>query len=355
MPLTTSAAVKQLSDQNSDGTALGTGPLDLIGFYTSAVPGNAQGARAPVAQPGNFGGNAQTIGSVTIYGSTQSPTAVAANTTAEKALTVTGVLATDLVVVIKPTSQAGLAVGSSRVSAANTVQVTLGNDTAGSITPTAAETYTVLTIPAAMQFSAVLSPASVAPNSSVEQVFTVPGVVPGMTVFANKPTAQAGLIILGARVVGVNQVGIDFANYTAAAIIPTAAETYLFGAITGIQPAPVAYNLSATINPAIVAANTTAEQTFTVTGLIPGTPVIVNKPSVTPGIGIAGARVSALNTLAINFSNNTAASIDPPQEAYLITAFGTAAPAAGSATVLPGQMGGGDHGALVALGLMAGP
>src|SRR5712691_6459698 len=62
------------------------------------------------------------------------------------------------------------------------------------------------------------------------------------------------------------------------------------------------------LSPALVAANTTAEQTFTVTGLAVGDVVIsVNKPTAQAGLGIVGWRVSAANTLAITFSNNTAA------------------------------------------------
>lgn len=79
------------------------------------------------------------------------------------------------------------------------------------------------------------------------------------------------------------------------------------------------YKLSATLSPAIVAANTTAEQTFTVTGLAVGDVVMVNKPTTQAGLGIVGARVSAANTLAITFSNNTAAGITPTaSEVYAI-------------------------------------
>lgn len=69
--------------------------------------------------------------------------------------------------------------------------------------------------------------------------------------------------------------------------------------------------LGLTISPAIVAANTTAEQTFTITGLAVGDVVNVNKPSAQAGLGVVGARVSAANTIAITFSNNTAAGITP--------------------------------------------
>lgn len=70
--------------------------------------------------------------------------------------------------------------------------------------------------------------------------------------------------------------------------------------------------LQAALSPAQVAANTTAEQTFTVTGLAVGDLVsAINKPTAQAGLGIVGQRVSAANTLAITFSNNTAAGITP--------------------------------------------
>lgn len=72
------------------------------------------------------------------------------------------------------------------------------------------------------------------------------------------------------------------------------------------------------INPASVAANTTAEQTFALPGLKVGDWVMVNKPSLTAGLNIANARCSAADTLAITFGNHTAGAIDAGAENYLI-------------------------------------
>jgi hypothetical protein len=66
-----------------------------------------------------------------------------------------------------------------------------------------------------------------------------------------------------------------------------------------------------TISPASVAANTTAEQTFTLTGLITGDVVSITKPTLQAGLGIVNSRVSAANTIAISFANNTASPIVP--------------------------------------------
>jgi hypothetical protein len=66
---------------------------------------------------------------------------------------------------------------------------------------------------------------------------------------------------------------------------------------------------SVVLSPAQVAANTTAEQTFTVPGIrVSDVVVEVNKPSAQAGLGICGVRVSAANTIGITFSNNNTVS-----------------------------------------------
>ena len=66
-----------------------------------------------------------------------------------------------------------------------------------------------------------------------------------------------------------------------------------------------------TLSPASVANATSAEQTFTVTGLLTTDFVTVQKPTAQAGLGIVGSRVSAADTLAITFMNSTAATITP--------------------------------------------
>ena len=92
-----------------------------------------------------------------------------------------------------------------------------------------------------------------------------------------------------------------------------------FQKVSAVLPKIVTY--TATIDPASVAANTMAEQTFTVTGLTTQDIVSVNKPSSTSGLGIVGVRVSAANTLAITFYNGTGAPINAGSESYLIAAI----------------------------------
>jgi len=76
------------------------------------------------------------------------------------------------------------------------------------------------------------------------------------------------------------------------------------------------------LTPAEVSANTTAEQTFTVTGLSTADKVFVNKPTAQAGLGIVGVRASAANTLAITFANVTASPITPTAaQTYAVVAL----------------------------------
>lgn len=78
---------------------------------------------------------------------------------------------------------------------------------------------------------------------------------------------------------------------------------------------------SLTIDVASVAAATSAEQTFTLRGLRLGDFVMVSKPSLTAGLAIGSARVSAADTIAIQFINATAGALDPASETYLVHWF----------------------------------
>lgn len=84
---------------------------------------------------------------VGVFNITISPVSVAANTSAEQTFSTTGIglLSTDLIVVQKPTAQAGLGIVGSRPTAtADQLAITFGNFTASPIVPTASESYTIL-------------------------------------------------------------------------------------------------------------------------------------------------------------------------------------------------------------------
>ena len=78
------------------------------------------------------------------YTITISPTIINTITCSEQTFTCTGVKVGDVIVVNKPTQQAGLGICACRASAANQIAITFINPTAGNITPTASEVYKVL-------------------------------------------------------------------------------------------------------------------------------------------------------------------------------------------------------------------
>ncbi len=79
------------------------------------------------------------------------------------------------------------------------------------------------------RFAVTLSPAAVAANTCAAQSFTVTGVVSGdILIGANKPSTQAGLSVTPGIVSGANTATLNFCNNTAAAITPTASESYSF-------------------------------------------------------------------------------------------------------------------------------
>ena len=78
-----------------------------------------------------------------------------------------------------------------------------------------------------------------------------------------------------------------------------------------------------TLSPVSVPWSTTAEQTFSATGigLLTTDMVLVQKPTTQPGLGIAGSRVSAADTLAINFINVTTTITPTAAEVYKVAVF----------------------------------
>lgn len=94
--------------------------------------------------------------------------------------------------------------------------------------------------------------------------------------------------------------------------------------------------IGVTLTPASVAANITAEQTFTVQGLALGDFVEVSRPSALPaGTTLDNARVSAANTLALQFGNHTIGALVPAAGVYRIVWM---RPEVGDPAVLPGAV-----------------
>lgn len=407
-------------------------PPTATGRYGGSLPG-----AEPSGQNQSALSRSQTGVLVCTYSFTSSPASVIATTTAEQTLTPVGgtgasvtIATTDLVILNKPTAQAGLVVGNVRSPSANAVALTLGNVTVTPITPTATETYGVVAVKGLGTITTALTPTSVAPNTTAEQQFAVTGLRSGEAVAVAKPTAQAGLDVVGYRIVRDNMLGITFGNNTAGTLTPTAAENYtVYGlggldaggnvmsaqvttALTGVatitvaqrtatlsalavsdvvigvqkptnqagigliggrvaaagslgvdfanptagtltptanevygvsflRPAPVAPLVvySQALTPASVAANTSAEQVFAVTGVPATSVVVVNKPSAQAGLGIGGARVTGANNVGITFVNYTATPITPTAaEVYTIANFQIGIDAPGNSVLQPANL-----------------
>jgi hypothetical protein len=208
---------------------------------------------------------------------TLTPSPVLANTIVEQQFTVTGVRAGEVAIVSKPTTQAGLDIMGCRVVSNNLVGITFGNVTAATITPTAGETYSVFSVGGMdatnneLLIQANLNPTALITNIGVTTINVVVSTIAASDTVTGvqKPTAQAGLACTGGFVSAAGAVGLVFCNPTAGALTPLLNEVY---GIKVYRPNPVApcTVISTTLSPSSVAANTTAEQTFTVTGIVGG-------------------------------------------------------------------------------------
>ncbi len=69
---------------------------------------------------------------------------------------------------------------------------------------------------------------------------------------------------------------------------------------------------------AALAAATTEERTYTVPGLVVGDVITVNKPQLNAGLAVTNARVSAADTLALQFGNFTAGPLSITASDYII-------------------------------------
>lgn len=74
--------------------------------------------------------------------------------------------------------------------------------------------------------------------------------------------------------------------------------------------------VSVSIAPVATAQNATVEQSFTVPGVRVGDFVEATAPGVTSGIALSQSRVTAVNTVAIAFTNATSGSLTAPVGAY---------------------------------------
>lgn len=274
----------------------------------------------------NFRGMAQTV--------TLSPPVVAANTISEAQFTVSGLTTDQLVYVVKPTDQLGLGIVNSRVVSNNTLGISFINNLTTAITPTSAEAYQIVATNGLFATNNMMV-AKVVLSAASGTVATISGVttrtiaVTGFAVTddpisAQRTLSQQDLALVGVVVNAANQLALTYVNtgQTASPVTPTAGETYTIPFVRPAPPQPLLVN-AVTLAPTVIGALTTAEVTFAVSNITVSTVVWVNKPSFTSGIGVVGMRAVSTNVIGITYVNNTANSITPPTETYLVGNFPT--------------------------------
>ena len=247
-----------------------------------------------------------------------------------------------MVFATKPTAQAGLGIGGVRIVANGQIGITYVNSSGAAITPTS-EAYLFFVcdempsigLGAVYGVNVPSATVSTVTYSTVAKQITVTGLAANdVCVSVVKPSVTAGLFPAGGYVSAANTLQIVMANVTASTITPAGAEQYVVTVLKQVPSIPMQL-YQQTLTPVSIAANTTAEQTFTVTGLPASSVVVVNKPSQQTGLAIVSARVSALNTLALSFANMTAAAIVPTAESYTIANFTAPGPGAEGYISLP--------------------
>lgn len=261
------------------------------------------------------------------------PQSVPASSCAEQQFNVTGVAVGMLTNVQKPSSTPSIGIVGSRVVSNNLLGVTFLNTSTGAITPPA-ETYLVTALNGLnAQNNAVIYGVNVGAAGPVignttsafvitEQTFTVSGI--GAQDIAmgppQKPTLQGQIAAMSARITTANAIAFGFGTGSVSGISPTASEIYATSVYKSAPPALLTLS-SVTLTPVAVGPGQAAEQAFTVTPLAAFSPVLVNRPSATSGLGIGNVRVSAAGVLAITYMNPTTGTILPPAETYIVGQF----------------------------------
>lgn len=167
-------------------------------------------------------------------------TAAAANASNKTDITVEGIAAGDMLLVMNKALASPLLFGGGNC-AANTVTIHYGAGVPGATPANGVYSVGVLKndIPAPVNIGSIsVTPTSIGANTSAEIVFTLPTgftVQANSTITVNKPTHTPGISILGARANSTTTVGITYQNNTAVAIVPPA-ETYLIANFPSYPP-----------------------------------------------------------------------------------------------------------------------
>jgi len=282
-------------------------------------------------------------GSPLVTSAILSPAAVNINTTQEQIFTLATSAGQPVVcipgtiaLVNKPTAQSGLAYSPfARVVGVNQVGITFGyvgsatTAASSTVTPTAAETWNMAFLPQLNAFCPTYiygipnGQAAIGASTTLEQTSQVIGLYANDIITGiSRATTQPGVFIGSYRVTSglpattSGVIGINYGNVVTSST-PTTSEV-LLATIQRAVPLNPMMIYSQALNATTCAATTSVEATTTVQGLLVSSSVLINKPSLTPGIIIGNVRVSAANTLAVTYMNLTTTSIQVPAETYLI-------------------------------------
>jgi hypothetical protein len=291
---------KVLGDSNPDGVSFNAPAAVRSNPMQGMIQGTGVGTLI------NFQANMATLA------------AVGANTCANSAnAVVNGLLTTDFVLgVSKPTANTGLGVCGWRCSAANTIDVDFCNPTAGSLTPTAAESYMVTALRGLNTLTQTITVPAVLANGTTEQTYTFAGTGATATATINAAGQITGITLVAGgsgyivppTVVITPVVGQGGPGAGSGA---TAVTTVSSGQVTGIS----------ITNPG---------QGYTVAPLIsfiggnafaPGMIAAVNPGAYTANLGVGNVRVAGNNQIAIEWINTGGTNIATANVSYQIAAF----------------------------------
>jgi hypothetical protein len=226
----------------------------------------------------------------------------------------------------------GIGVGNVRILGPYAYGLTFVNNTTSVLTPPTG-TYRFLAlneIPAASNnilFQYTSSFAGIITSTMAEQNVTIPGIQGNdVALGVQNPSGSVApvtyLTVNNVRVQAPSVLGVQFGALAGIFATPRTNEPWVFNIFRPQPAAPSSiYSPYLTFTNAVTA-NSCAELSATVTGVPMGAVVVVNKSSsFTNNLSILGARVSATNTIQINFQNISGAAIIPPAEVYTVEVF----------------------------------
>ena len=226
---------------------------------------------------------------------------------------------------------ANVGIGNVRVAGANQIAVEFFNVGAANLTANTADTYFMT----ALGQIPVVSPIVTIAANNVAGANTQANAANNTALLVNNLNANDMVIgwtgpigsnlsqAVGSNISAANTVSLAYGGQL---VVANLSAGYTTIAVLKQQALPPLAIYQVYLSPSSVAANTAAEQVFTMPANITlpvNCTIGINKPSYTPNICIGGGRANSASTLGINFVNISNAAITPPAEWYTVAAFGS--------------------------------